>query len=99
MEAGVDGLVVIGGNGTFTGAMKFSRETGFPVWVFQAIDNDLCGSDCTIGFDTAISIDAVDDGRPQPALFCGGDGPRQRIHCPEAGIATGAVAVMTQNWA
>ena len=56
VEAGVDGLVVIGGNGTFTGAMKFSRETGFPVVGLPGtIDNDLCGSDCTIGFDTAIN--------------------------------------------
>ena len=63
VEAGVDGLVVIGGNGTFTGAMKFGRETGFPVVGLPGtIDNDLSGTDSTIGFDTAINtvVDAVD---------------------------------------
>ena len=72
VEAGVDGLVVIGGNGTFTGAMKFGRETGFPVVGLPGtIDNDLSGSDSTIGFDTAINtvVDAVDkirDSRQPP---------------------------------
>lgn len=59
----IDGLVAIGGNGTFTGAMVFSQEYDIPiVGVPGTIDNDLYGSDFTIGFDTAVNtaIEAVD---------------------------------------
>lgn len=59
----IDGLVAIGGNGTFTGAEIFCRETGITVMgVPGTIDNDLYGTDYTIGFDTAINtaIDAID---------------------------------------
>ena len=102
VEANIDGLVVIGGNGTFTGAMKFGRETGFPVVGLPGtIDNDLSGSDSTIGFDTAINtvIDAVDKIRdtaePQPVVLRGGDGRDSGFIALKSGIATGAVAVMT----
>ena len=103
VEAGVDGLVVIGGNGTFTGAMKFGRETGFPVVGLPGtIDNDLCGSDCTIGFDTAINtvIDAVDKIRDTAdshnrLFFVEVMGRDSGFIALKAGIATGAVAVMT----
>jgi len=55
-EEGVDGLVLIGGNGTFTGAMLLEREHGVrSVGVPGTIDNDLYGSDYTIGFDTAVN--------------------------------------------
>ena len=60
---GVDALVAIGGDGTFAGANIFAREFGFPVVGLPGtIDNDLCGTDFTIGYDTAINtvIDAVD---------------------------------------
>lgn len=59
----IDALVVIGGNGTFTGAMHFSREHDIPVMGLPGtIDNDLAGTDFTIGFDTAcnVVIDCVD---------------------------------------
>ncbi len=59
---GVEGLIVIGGNGTQTGAFKLS-QIGFPVvGVASTIDNDLYGSDITIGVDTALNIalEAVD---------------------------------------
>lgn len=59
----IDGLVAIGGNGTFTGAMVFSQEYDIPIiGVPGTIDNDLYGSDFTIGFDTAVNtaIEAVD---------------------------------------
>ena len=62
-EQGIDGLVVIGGNGTFTGAKLFYEEHGFPVvGVPGTIDNDLYGSDFTIGYDTAVNtaLDAID---------------------------------------
>lgn len=60
----IDGLIAIGGNGTFTGAVKFMEEypdipiVGLP----GTIDNDLFGTDFTIGFDTAVNtaVQAVD---------------------------------------
>lgn len=62
-KAGIDSLVVIGGDGTFRGAMEFGRRFSFPiVGVPGTIDNDLFGTDFTIGYDTAINtvIEAVD---------------------------------------
>lgn len=59
----IDACVAIGGNGTFTGASIFSQEYNIPiVGVPGTIDNDLYGTDATIGFDTAINtaIQAVD---------------------------------------
>ncbi|WP_276089233.1 6-phosphofructokinase [Pedobacter sp. JY14-1] len=59
----IDALIVIGGDGTFTGAHLFSQEFGFPVLGLPGtIDNDLEGTDFTIGYDTAINtvINAVD---------------------------------------
>ena len=59
----VDGLVVIGGDGTFTGAIALSKLSNVPiVGCPGTIDNDLVGTDFTIGYDTAINtvIDAVD---------------------------------------
>lgn len=59
----IDALVVIGGNGTLTGAAIFSEEYNIPVIGLPGtIDNDLSGTDFTIGFDTAINtaIEAVD---------------------------------------
>lgn len=59
----IDALVVIGGDGSFTGADKFISEHDIPVIGLPGtIDNDLAGTDFTIGYDTAINtvIDAVD---------------------------------------
>ena len=59
---GIDGLVVIGGNGSQAGALTLAC-TGFPVvGVASTIDNDLPGSDVTIGVDTALNIalEAID---------------------------------------
>jgi 6-phosphofructokinase 1 len=59
----IDGLVAIGGNGTFTGAQIFYEEFGIPtVGAPGTIDNDLYGTDYTIGFDTAVNtaLDAID---------------------------------------
>ena len=54
-EAGIDGLVVIGGDGSFHGA-KALHEMGFPtVGIPGTIDNDITGTDETIGFDTAVN--------------------------------------------
>ncbi len=59
----IDGVIAIGGNGTFTGANIFYKEHGIPfVGVPGTIDNDLFGTDYTIGFDTAVNtaIEAID---------------------------------------
>jgi len=62
-KSDIDALVVIGGDGTFTGAEIFSNEFDFPIIGLPGtIDNDLAGTDFTIGYDTAINtvVDAVD---------------------------------------
>jgi len=59
----IDGLVVIGGDGTFTGAKIFGEKFGIRVMgIPGTIDNDLYGSDFTLGYDTAINtvIEAID---------------------------------------
>ena len=60
---GVEALVVIGGDGTFTGALSFSQEFGSPVMgIPGTIDNDIYGTTHTIGYDTALNtvVDAID---------------------------------------
>ena len=62
-ENEIDGLIVIGGDGTFTGATVLSSEMGIPViGIPGTIDNDIYGTDHTIGYDTALNtvINAVD---------------------------------------
>lgn len=59
---GLQGLVVIGGDGSFAGARTFFEEYGLPViCVLATIDNDIPGTEWTIGFDTAVNnvIDAI----------------------------------------
>ena len=60
---GIDALVVIGGDGSLTGAQIFAREFDIPiVGMPGTIDNDLSGTDSTIGYDTALNtiVEAVD---------------------------------------
>ncbi|MDH5451025.1 MAG: 6-phosphofructokinase [Candidatus Bathyarchaeota archaeon] len=53
---GIEGLVVIGGDGSFRGASELHRANGLPViGVPATIDNDVAGTDTTIGFDTAVN--------------------------------------------
>ena len=53
---GIDALVVIGGNGSLTGAMKFAQEYDFCcIGLPGTIDNDLYGTDSTIGYDTTMN--------------------------------------------
>jgi 6-phosphofructokinase 1 len=61
-ERGVDALVVIGGNGSQTGAAALAREGFATVGVPSTIDNDLYGTDVSIGADTAINVtlEAID---------------------------------------
>jgi len=58
----IEGLVVIGGNGSQTGAQALSQRNFPVVGVASTIDNDLCGSEITIGVDTALNIalEAID---------------------------------------
>ncbi|WP_299228175.1 6-phosphofructokinase [uncultured Psychroserpens sp.] len=63
IEAKIDGLVTIGGDGTFTGAMIFNQEFNFPVMgIPGTIDNDIFGTSHTLGYDTALNtvVEAID---------------------------------------
>lgn len=62
-EAGIDALIVIGGDGTFTGAIYLEQEHEIPVvGIPGTIDNDINGTDYTIGYDTALNtvVEAID---------------------------------------
>ncbi|MEK6155402.1 6-phosphofructokinase [Flavobacteriaceae bacterium 3-367] len=62
-KEGVDAFVVIGGDGSFTGALTFNKEFDFPViGIPGTIDNDIFGTTYTLGFDTALNtvVDAID---------------------------------------
>jgi len=99
----VDALVVIGGDGTFTGALRFSRR--YPdiavIGVPGTIDNDLYGSDYTLGFDTATNtvIEAIDKIRDTAdshdrLFFIEVMGRDSGCIALRAGIAGGAEAIM-----
>jgi 6-phosphofructokinase 1 len=63
MASEIDALVVIGGDGTFTGAEIFNNEFGYPVMgIPGTIDNDIFGTSHTLGFDTALNtvVDCID---------------------------------------
>jgi 6-phosphofructokinase 1 len=72
----IDALVVIGGNGSITGANEFAKQFDFPcVGIPASIDNDIYGTDCSIGFQTALqtiveSVDKIrDTARSHNRLF------------------------------
>ena len=102
MEYGIEGLVAIGGNGTFTGAMIFGNEYGIPtVGAPGTIDNDLYGTDYTIGFDTAVNtaLDAIDRIRDTASshdriFFIEVMGRDSGYIAVQSGIAGGAELVM-----
>jgi 6-phosphofructokinase 1 len=63
LKAGISGFIVIGGDGSFTGATTFNKEFGFPViGIPGTIDNDILGTRYTLGFDTALNtvVEAID---------------------------------------
>jgi 6-phosphofructokinase 1 len=99
---GVDALITIGGNGTFTGANVFHKEFGVPVMgVPGSIDNDLFGTDHCIGFDTATNtvVDAVDRIRDTATshnrlFFVEVMGRNSGFIALKSGIATGAIAIV-----
>ena len=101
-QAGIDGVVVIGGDGTFTGARLFNEEYDIPfVGVPGTIDNDIYGTDYTIGYDTALNtvIEAVDKIRDTASahnrmFFVEVMGAEAGFIALYSGIATGAEAIM-----
>jgi 6-phosphofructokinase 1 len=63
LKAGIEALVVIGGDGTFTGALQFNKEFDFPIMgIPGTIDNDIFGTSHTLGYDTALNtvVDVID---------------------------------------
>ena len=63
IKLGIDGLVVLGGNGSFNGAFKLASENNYPVVGLPCtIDNDITGTQYSVGFDTAVqtAVEAVD---------------------------------------
>jgi len=99
---GIDGIVAIGGDGTFAGANLFYDEFGIPVvGAPGTIDNDLYGSDYTIGFDTAVNtaLDAIDKIRDTAAshdrvFFIEVMGRHSGYIAIQSGIGGGAELVM-----
>jgi 6-phosphofructokinase 1 len=101
-KLGIDGLVVIGGDGSFRGADIFSREFDIPcIGLPGTIDKDIAGTDFTIGFDTAVNtaVEAIDKIRDtadaHDRLFIievmGRDAGYIALH---SGIATGAEHIL-----
>ncbi|MGM0464174.1 MAG: 6-phosphofructokinase, partial [Bacteroidota bacterium] len=101
-EIGVNGVVVIGGDGTFTGARIFNEEFDIPfVGIPGTIDNDLYGTDYTIGYDTALNtvVEAVDKIRDTASahnrmFFIEVMGAEAGFIALRSGIATGAEAII-----
>lgn len=99
---GINGLVIIGGDGSFRGAVKFSQEYDIPcVGLAGTIDKDINGTDFTIGFDTAVNtaVEAIDKIRDtmdaHDRIFIievmGRDAGYIALH---SGIATGAENIL-----
>ncbi len=98
LEHGIEGLVACGGNGTFQGGSLFYEEFGIPmVGTPGTIDNDLYGTDFTIGYDTAVNtaMEAVDKLRDTAeshnrTFFVEVMGRHAGFIALDVGIATGA---------
>ncbi|MFY7963510.1 MAG: 6-phosphofructokinase [Chitinophagaceae bacterium] len=101
-QHGIDGLVIIGGDGSFKGAQTFSNEYDIPcIGLPGTIDKDIAGTDVTIGFDTAVNtaVEAIDKIRDtmdaHDRLFIvevmGRDAGYIALH---SGIATGAENIL-----
>ncbi len=101
-EADIHGVVCIGGDGTFTGATLFNEEYDIPfVGVPGTIDNDIFGTDYTIGYDTALNtvVEAVDKIRDTASahnrmFFIEVMGAEAGFIALNGGIATGAEAIL-----
>lgn len=104
----IDAVVAIGGNGTYTGADFFTKEFDLPfIGLPGTIDNDIWGTDFTIGFDTAINtaVEAIDKIRDTASshnrlFFVEVMGRHAGFIALETGIASGAAATFLPetNW-
>lgn len=102
VKYGIDGLVCIGGDGTFTGAKIFNEEFGIKViGVPGTIDNDIFGTDNTIGYDTALNtaMDAIDKIRDTATshnrvFFVEVMGRDAGFIALNSGLATGALDIL-----
>jgi 6-phosphofructokinase len=100
--AGIDAIVAIGGDGTLAGARQFSEEFDTPfVGIPGTIDNDIYGTDYTIGYDTALNtvVEAVDKIRDTASshnrlFFIEVMGRDAGFIAVRAGIACGAEAIL-----
>lgn len=101
-KRGIEGLVVIGGDGSFRGATALAKEYDIPcIGIAGTIDKDIVGTDFTIGFDTAVNtaVEAIDKIRDtadaHDRLFIvevmGRDAGYIALH---SGIATGAESIL-----
>lgn len=101
-KRGINGLVIIGGDGSFRGATLLSKEHDIPcIGIAGTIDKDIVGTDFTIGFDTAVNtaVEAIDKIRDtadaHDRLFIvevmGRDAGYIALH---SGIATGAESIL-----
>jgi 6-phosphofructokinase 1 len=101
-EFGIDALVAIGGDGTFTGLHKFYEEHKIPsICIPGTIDNDLPGTDYTIGYDTATNtaVEAIDKIRDTALshnrlFFIEVMGRNSGYIAMNSGIAGGATAII-----
>jgi len=101
-ELDIDALITIGGDGTFTGAMTFEKEFGVrTVGIPGTIDNDIFGTDNTIGYDTALNtvMEAVDKIRDtatshQRLFFVEVMGRDAGFIALNSGIAAGAIEIL-----
>ncbi len=102
VKLGIDALVCIGGDGSFTGAKIFNEEYGIKViGVPGTIDNDIFGTDKTIGYDTALNtaMDAIDKIRDTATshnrvFFVEVMGRDAGFIALNSGIATGALDIL-----
>ena len=102
VKAGIDAVVVIGGDGSFTGALTLSQEYDVQfVGIPGTIDNDLYGTDYTIGYDTALNtvVQAVDKIKDTARshgriFFVEVMGREAGLLALTSGIACGAEAIM-----
>lgn len=100
--AGIDAVVAIGGDGTFAGARQFTEEYDVPiVGIPGTIDNDIYGTDYTIGYDTALNtvVEAIDKIRDTASshnrlFFVEVMGREAGFIALRAGIACGAEAIL-----
>ncbi len=98
----IDALIVIGGEGSFRGAYEFMKETDFKIIGIPAsIDNDIYGTDYSIGFDTAVNtaVEAVDKIRDtamslERVFFIEVMGRNSGFIALEVGLACGAESIL-----